>query len=150
MMYSLPFYPHFPPRRYSYYPHSTNTNSSASSKPYSTNRVPNKDFKDLNKKREKYNNVNYHEKQKNNNLKKYNSNYLKNDNNMNFKNQNNIEYPHSTEMDETSEKDDPIFEILGIKLHSDDILLICLIFFLFKEGVQDEYLFISLILLLLS
>lgn len=45
---------------------------------------------------------------------------------------------------------DSIFEIFGIKLHSDDILLIFLIFFLFKEGVKDEYLFISLILLLLS
>lgn len=55
-----------------------------------------------------------------------------------------------TENDIESNNDDNIFEIFGIKLHSDDILLICLIFFLFKEGVQDEYLFISLILLLLS
>lgn len=43
-----------------------------------------------------------------------------------------------------------LFEILGIKLHFDDILLICLIFFLYNEGVQDQYLFIVLILLLLS
>ena len=41
-------------------------------------------------------------------------------------------------------------EILGIKLYSDDILLLSLIFFLYKEGVQDEYLFIALIMLLLS
>ena len=48
-------------------------------------------------------------------------------------------------------KDDKIlFEILGIKLYSDDILLLCLIFFLYNEGVQDQYLFIALILLLLS
>ena len=46
--------------------------------------------------------------------------------------------------------EDTYFEILGIKLHSDDILLLCLIFFLYKEGVQDEYLFIALIMLLLS
>lgn len=46
--------------------------------------------------------------------------------------------------------DDKIFEIFGIKLHFDDILLICLIFFLYNEGVKDEYLFIALILLLLS
>ena len=45
---------------------------------------------------------------------------------------------------------DTLFEIFGIKLHSDDLLLICLIFFLYKEGVQDQYLFIALILLLLS
>lgn len=46
--------------------------------------------------------------------------------------------------------DDPLFEIFGIKLYSDDILLLCLIFFLYTEGVQDQYLFIALILLLLS
>lgn len=45
---------------------------------------------------------------------------------------------------------DTIFEIFGIKLYFDDILLICLIFFLYNEGVQDQYLFIALILLLLS
>lgn len=42
------------------------------------------------------------------------------------------------------------FEIFGIKLHFDDILLVCLLFFLYSEGVKDEWLFISLILLLLS
>ncbi len=49
---------------------------------------------------------------------------------------------------EASEK--PIFEIFGIKLFFDDILLISLIFFLYTEGVKDQSLFISLILLLLS
>ena len=48
------------------------------------------------------------------------------------------------------EYDNEIIEILGIKLHQDDILLICLIFFLYQEGVKDEFLFIVLILLLLS
>ena len=43
-----------------------------------------------------------------------------------------------------------IFEIFGISLYFDDILLICLIFFLYNEGVKDQYLFIALILLLLS
>lgn len=43
-----------------------------------------------------------------------------------------------------------LFEIFGLKLHFDDILLICLIFFLYKEGVHDEMLFIVLILLLLT
>lgn len=53
----------------------------------------------------------------------------------------------------TSSSDDEsreFFEIFGIKLFFDDILLICLIFFLYNEGVKDQYLFISLILLLLS
>ena len=47
-------------------------------------------------------------------------------------------------------EDREFFEILGIKLYFDDILLICLIFFLYNEGVKDESLFIALILLLLS
>ena len=42
------------------------------------------------------------------------------------------------------------FEILGLKLRFDDILLVCLIIFLYNEGVQDQFLFISLILLLLT
>lgn len=41
-------------------------------------------------------------------------------------------------------------EILGIKLHFDDILLILLIYFLYTEGVKDIYLFFTLILLLLG
>lgn len=48
------------------------------------------------------------------------------------------------------DEDSPIFEIFGIKLFFDDILLICLLFFLYSEGVQDQWLFITLILLLLS
>lgn len=42
------------------------------------------------------------------------------------------------------------FEILGIKLYFDDILLLCLIFFLYNEDVHDDMLFMALILLLLS
>ena len=40
--------------------------------------------------------------------------------------------------------------IFGIDLFSDEILLILLIYFLYTEGVKDIYLFIVLILLLLS
>lgn len=43
-----------------------------------------------------------------------------------------------------------LFDLFGIKLYFDDILLICLIFFLYNEGVKDEGLFFALILLLLS
>ena len=49
-----------------------------------------------------------------------------------------------------SKEEKAIFEILGIKLYFDDLLLLCLIFFLYTEGVQDQYLLIALILLLLS
>jgi len=49
-----------------------------------------------------------------------------------------------------SSDDTQFFEIFGIKLFFDDILLICLIFFLYNEGVKDQSLFLSLIMLLLS
>lgn len=50
----------------------------------------------------------------------------------------------------TNSFENEIIEIFGINLYYDDILLICLIFFLYNEGVKDEFLFIVLILLLLS
>ena len=46
--------------------------------------------------------------------------------------------------------EEPILEILGIKLYLDDIIILGLLFFLYNEGVKDEMLFLSLILLLLS
>ena len=42
------------------------------------------------------------------------------------------------------------FELLGIKLYNDDLLILSLLFFLYKENVKDQYLFFALILLLLS
>lgn len=50
----------------------------------------------------------------------------------------------------SSNLEEPVLEILGIKLYFDDILILGLLFFLYTEGVKDEILFISLILLLLS
>lgn len=44
----------------------------------------------------------------------------------------------------------PIIEILGIKLYLDDLIIIGLLFFLYKEDIQDEILFSILLLLLLS
>ena len=46
---------------------------------------------------------------------------------------------------------DPIlFELFGIKLYFDDVLILSLLFFLYKEEVKDESLFLALILLLIS
>lgn len=50
----------------------------------------------------------------------------------------------------SEQEESPFFELFGLKLYSDDILLICLIFFLYNEGVKDEGLFLSLIMLLLT
>ena len=44
----------------------------------------------------------------------------------------------------------PILEIFGIKLYLDDLIIIGLLFFLYKEEVQYEILFGILLLLLLS
>lgn len=48
------------------------------------------------------------------------------------------------------DKENYFFELFGLKLFFDDILLLCLIFFLYQEGVRDDELFLSLVLLLLS
>lgn len=42
------------------------------------------------------------------------------------------------------------FELFGLKLHFDDVLIICILFFLYNEDVHDYELFLCLILLLLS
>jgi hypothetical protein len=44
----------------------------------------------------------------------------------------------------------PFLQFFGINLYFDDILIICILFFLYQEGVKDEGLFVVLILLLLS
>ena len=46
--------------------------------------------------------------------------------------------------------DSEYFEIFGIKLYLDDVIIIGLLIFLYTEGVKDQLLFISLIMLLLS
>lgn len=46
--------------------------------------------------------------------------------------------------------DNPIINILGIDLYLDDIMILCLLFILYKEGIKGEMLFIALLLLLLS
>lgn len=45
---------------------------------------------------------------------------------------------------------DFLFDLFGLKIYSDDVLLVSLIYFLYSEGVKDDGLFIVLILLLLS
>lgn len=50
----------------------------------------------------------------------------------------------------SSSFEEPIFEIFGIRLFMDDILILCLLYFLYEENVKDEILFIVLLLLLIS
>ena len=57
---------------------------------------------------------------------------------------------HSNNRNSATIDADYFFELFGLKLYFDDILLMCLLFFLYNEGVRDDELFISLILLLLT
>lgn len=76
--------------------------------------------------------------------------------NKNPKSNNNVKEDSSSKTDSMNDGEtrssscDFCFDFMGIKLYFDDILLICLILFLYNEGVKDQSLFISLILLLLS
>lgn len=49
-----------------------------------------------------------------------------------------------------SESDQAIFEIFGIKLYLDDLIIIGLLFFLYQQNVNDEMLYVILFLLLFS
>ena len=41
-------------------------------------------------------------------------------------------------------------DVFGIKLYFDDVLILSLLFFLYKEEVKDDGLFLALVLLLIS
>lgn len=87
-----------------------------------------------------------------NNTNFYNPFFYSKSNKSNSLNKNNLAQEKHTQNNMVIEEKNEleVFEIFGLRLHFDDILLICLIFFLYNEGVKDYYLFISLILLLLS
>lgn len=61
-----------------------------------------------------------------------------------------VEISEESQKLDRSQENSALLEVFGIKLFFDDILILCLIFFLYSEGIKDEMLFISLILLLLS
>ena len=58
---------------------------------------------------------------------------------------------NSSNSKSSSQNDDrDFFDIFGVRLYMDDLIIIALLYFLYSEGVRDYELFISLILLLLS
>lgn len=52
--------------------------------------------------------------------------------------------------DDNYYSDNQYFNILGFNFHVDDLLILAILFCLYKEGNDDIYLYISLFLLLLS
>lgn len=88
---------------------------------------------------------------KTSNTNSYNKNANSTKNNSSVKNMNICSSTNEKEnKNKENSSDSPLFQLFGINLYFDDILLICLIWFLYDEGVKDEGLFIALILLLLS
>ena len=89
----------------------------------------------------KFNNSQYHEPKKNN-ITKQNTE----------EDTSSVQAKNSFSFNFTgfSDSNNPVIELLGIKLYLDDIIILCLLFLLYKEGIKDEMLFIALVLLLLS
>ena len=50
----------------------------------------------------------------------------------------------------SSNSDQAIFEIMGIKLYLDDLIILGVLYFLYEQNVKDEILYIILFLLLIS
>ena len=153
-MYSSPFYSPSFTKNHMLYSHSNAHNYGYYTAP-NQSKYPNQKYSNQNfENKSKHNSINITDN--NNTRKKNRSQNMSQNKSQNLLNMseayrdldNKLFNENSEDTEDTNDKS--IFEIFGIKLYSDDILLICLIFFLFKEGVQDEYLFISLILLLLS
>ena len=49
-----------------------------------------------------------------------------------------------------SNKEEPLLMLSGLKLYLDDFIILSLLFFLYKEDVKDDMLFMILILLLIT
>ncbi len=64
----------------------------------------------------------------------------------------NLEKTSSTEHDNRKLKssDTVWLDLFGIKLYFDDVLILSLLYFLYKEDVKDEGLFLALVMLLIS
>ncbi len=63
---------------------------------------------------------------------------------------NSKEISNTIDCKKSSNSEQAIFEILGIKLYIDDLIILGILFFLYKQEVKDEMLYIILLLLLFS
>lgn len=144
-----PYYPYYNMRQNNVNPSNrTNTNSYISSLPVksSFNNNPNTN-----------NNLSCNQNE-NNNINTCNNNNISNKSTINDShsknNKKSSKYNHfaNINLDSllSSDLEHPIIEILGIQLYLDDLIILGLLFFLYKEDVHDEILFGILLLLLLS
>ncbi|MBO5413657.1 MAG: hypothetical protein J6A29_05180 [Clostridia bacterium] len=100
--------------------------------------------------RPKYYARNSYNKPNNNNLNKSTTNDFSDDTCNNSDNYINDTKKLDFSCDNNYYSDNECFNILGLSLHIDDLLILALLFFLYKEGTDDIYLYIVLFLLLLS
>lgn len=63
---------------------------------------------------------------------------------------NSNEFNNTTSSKFSSNPEDAIFEIFGIKLYLDDLIILGILFFLYQQNVNDQMLYIILFLLLFS
>lgn len=76
---------------------------------------------------------------------------IKKENDFNRENNSNTKNIDSSQIDNLNNiSNEALFDIFGLKIYFDDLLLVCVLLFLYQEKIQDEYLYIALILLLLS
>lgn len=86
----------------------------------------------------------------------YNGYYKNNVQDLNIKKEekdsitNSEQVSNTTNSRSSSEQEQPIFEIFGIKLYLDDLIILGLLFFLYQQNSKDEMLYIILFLLLFS
>lgn len=87
-----------------------------------------------------------------NNCAKAKANYQQNNSSIYNSNTNSnfLPNPSNTESSTISNSNDEIFHFFGFSFAFDDLLIIALLFFLYKEDVKDSYLYIALISLLFS
>ena len=86
-----------------------------------------------------------------NTLKNSNSNFFSN----NQENEKKSDLKNNNIQSNISSKNLPpnkdfVLDLFGIKLYFDDVLILSLLYFLYKEDVKDEGLFLALVLLLIS
>lgn len=83
--------------------------------------------------------------------KPYNIYYNNNDKQLENKTEkNSITNTDNVSNTTNSNNESNIFEIFGIKLYLDDLIILGILFFLYEQNVKDEMLYIILFLLLLS
>lgn len=96
-----------------------------------------------------YKNYPKYQSQLNGFIPKQNCNSNDNKNNLNKQHILN-ETNNLNENKSNSNNADYMFDLFGLKLYFDDVLIVSLLYFLYTQGIKDEGLFLVLILLLIT